>query len=175
MKKLLVLIVFLSFNILAITAQKFKPGVAIVKIEKNENYQIPNSILIEFTGHTHSIYFYADLAKKLKRRFKRGSIQVNFNYKLRANNPLQGDLNLIPKEKYSVTDFEVVCKINLPKYENLGGKFEFSKLNLMLNVSVFKNRKEQLKSILKVNTYKTIVTQNRKVSKTIVALITGNN
>jgi len=175
MKKRLLLTVFLSFNILAITAQKFKPGVEVVNIGKKENYNIPKSILIEFTGHTHSIYFYADLAKKLKRRFKKSSVEVNFNYYLSADNPWQHDLDLIPKEKYNATDFDVVCKINFSKYEKLGGEFELSRLHLMLNVSVFRNSIEQLKSILEVNTYKTIVTQNRKVSKTIVGVITENN
>ena len=60
MKNLFLLTVFLSFNILVITVQKFKLGVEVVNSEKKENDQIPNSILMEFTGHTHSIYFYAD-------------------------------------------------------------------------------------------------------------------
>lgn len=56
MKNLFLLPVFLSFNILAFTAQKFKPGVEVVNSEKKENDQIPNSILTEFTGHTLNLF-----------------------------------------------------------------------------------------------------------------------
>ena len=89
-----------------------------------------------------------------------------------SKNPWKHDLEITPKQKYLKKDFDVFCTVNFPKHKKLGGEFEFSRLNLMLHVRVFKNREEQLKSIIEVNSYRTIVTQNRKVSITIVKLFT---
>jgi len=176
MKKLFLLTLFLSFNISSIFAQKFKPSVEVIEFMKSDNYVAPKSILIEFTGHTHSIYFYSDLAKKLKRRFKRKSIKVRFNYNLSSKKPWKHDLDITPKEKYLIKDFDAFCEINYPIFKSWDIlKGEYGKQNLKLNVRLLKEDEIILKSILDVYTYKTILTQNKKVSKTIVMLITESN
>lgn len=171
MKKL-ILLILITTSCATTKSKKFKAGAEIFQIEKSENYKKPTSVLVEFLGHTHSIYFYSDLAKRLKRQFKRKSIKVDFNYILSAKNPFEKDVNLIPKTRYEKGNYNLVCKISFPKYEKIGGSFEFSKLNFKLNFRVLKKSKIQLKSVLNVNTYKTILTQNRKLSKLIVKLIT---
>ncbi|WP_347173301.1 hypothetical protein [Polaribacter uvawellassae] len=182
MKKIIVIIsVFLCFSVVAQKDKRFKPGVEIIQVEKKSNYQVPKSILIEFTGHTHSITYYKDLAKKLQKRFKRKSIKVDFNYSLSAENPFESDLKKIPKRKLKKEGFESTLQITIlpsktPKDWLNYKDINYRKTQYILVVKLDdKLTKEIIKITLNTHAYYTILTQNKKVSNTIVKILTEKN
>lgn len=165
----------MCYTTVAQKSKKFKEGVEIITLEKVENYQTPRSILIEFTGHTHSIHFYLDLAKKLKRKLNRKSIKVNFNYTLSAPNSFQTDLDLIPKDRYKAENYNVLFHIGYKGMESWSSRsLDSNRQNIKLHSSLLKDNNVQIIAILDVNTYKTILTQNRKVSNLLVKILTEN-
>ena len=180
MKKYYFLFLLLNLNI-SILAQEFKTGVKIIKIEKKENYKTPKSILIEFTGHTHLINFYKDLAKKLNKDFKRKSIKVRFNYSLNADNSLESDLKEIPKRKFNTEKFESVLNVKIKFLKKPNEWLNYKDVNYRKTQFLLESRlnnklkKEILRVDLNTHAYYTIATQNKKVSKTIVNLITEKN
>jgi hypothetical protein len=66
MKKIfLLLLISLSTISFSQRKEKFKKDVQLIEKQIDSSFQTPQSILFEFYGNTHLIYFYKDLAKNL--------------------------------------------------------------------------------------------------------------
>lgn len=175
MKRIVLLITLLiGFNTFSQKKGKFKPGVKIIELKKIEEYKKPKSILFVFKGHTHSINYFLDLEKRVRRSFK--DIRINFNYHLNAENSLQSDLQKIPSIKYNKNNYEATGYISITDFKIWNNNVsESNKLNYNLN---FKMEDLNLNSLitlkLNVNSYSTILTQNKKLNKAIYKAILEN-
>lgn len=177
MKRILLLIILLlSLNTFSQKSKKFKPGVKIIKNQKIEEYKNPNSILFIFKGHTHSINYFLDLKKRIRSVFKRKikkEFKINFNYDLNAKNPFKSDLDNIPSKKYNEEEYESICQISISYSKDWDNNLlEKRKQNYYLNIELKDVNSNLLIAFkLNVNSYYTILTQNKKSSKLIYKAI----
>ncbi len=183
MKRILLLIILLiGINGFSQKSGKFKPGVKIIENEKIEKYKKPNSILFIFKGHTHSINYFLDLKKKIRKTFKKKMkkefkhFKLNFNYDLNAKKPFKFDLDKIPSKKYNKKEYESVCHISISDFRGWDNQLiKNRKQNYNLNVELKDINSNQLITLkLNVNTYYTILTQNKNSSKLIYKTIIEN-
>ena len=124
MKRILLLIILLfSLNTFSQNSGKFEAGVKIIENEKIEGYKKPKSILFIFKGHTHSINYFLDLKKRIRKTFKKKmkkyfkNFKLNFNYDLNAEKPFESDLKNIPSKKYNKKEYESICQISLSDFK----------------------------------------------------------
>jgi hypothetical protein len=177
MKRILFLmILLLSLNTFSQKNEKFKPGVKIIDKEKIEEYKNPKSILFIFKGHTHSINYFLDLKKRIRKTFKKKikkGFKLNFNFNLNAESPFKSDLNKIPSKKYNEKEYESICQISISDFKGWDNHLlEKRKQNYNLNVELKDANSNLLISLkLNVNSYYTIITQNKKSSKLIYKTI----
>ena len=177
MKRILFLmILLLSLNTFSQKNEKFKPGVKIIDKEKIEEYKNPKSILFIFKGHTHSINYFLDLKKRIRKTFKKKmkkGFKLNFNFNLSAESPFKSDLNKIPSKKYNEKEYESICQISISDFKSWDNHLlEKRKQNYNLNVELKDANSNLLISLkLNVNSYYTIITQNKKSSKLIYKTI----
>jgi hypothetical protein len=180
MKRILFLIILLlSLNTFSQKNEKFKSGVKIIENEKIEKYKNPKSILFIFKGHTHSINFFLDLKKRIRKIFKKKmkkefkDFKVNFNYDLNAKKSLKSDLDNIPSKKYNEKEYESICQIFISDFK--GWDYHLSKKrkqNYNLNIELKDINSSLLIAFkLNVSSYYTIATQNKKSSKLIYKTI----
>ena len=176
MKRILLLIIILfSLNTFSQNSEKFEPGVKIIENEKIEEYKNPKSILFIFKGHTHSINYFLDLKKRIRKTFKKKmkkdfkNLKLNFNYDLSANNSLKSDLDNIPSKKYNEKEYESTCHISISDFEGWDNHLlEKRKQNYNLNIELKNINSIKLITLkLNVNSYYTILTQNKNSSKLI--------
>ena len=123
-------------------------------------------------------YFVAAPYKKLKNRFKESSIRIDFNFNLKASNPLKEDLEAIPKEKHSSREYELIGRIDNLFYKDWGHNIIFAVSSKQYNKSKYAFSKKNiivLECILDVNTYNHIGTQNKKLSKLLFKIIVAEN
>jgi hypothetical protein len=183
MKRILFLmILLLGLNTFSQKNEKFKPGVKIINKEKIEEYKNPKSILFIFKGHTHSINYFLDLKKRIRKTFKKKmkkgfkDFKLNFNFSLNAESPFKSDLNKIPSKKYNEKRYESICQISISDFKAWDNHLEINKRkqNYNLNLVFKQNKTKDKKGILKinVNSYDTILTQNKNSSKLIYQAIT---
>jgi hypothetical protein len=169
MKKYLVILLFVTSICLSQEEKSFKIGVKIVNLDKADSYKVPKSILFEFNGNTHLVNHYLDLAKKIRRQFKKEGVKAKFNYNLLGTNPLKSDMNSIPKKKFNFKDFDVVCKYNINNFKGWDDHlFRYRKQNYKANLILQKENEVLLKMTIDINTYYTISTQNKNTSKIIL-------
>lgn len=159
MKKLLFLlfIVITSFSF-SQKKKPFKTGVILIQIQKDSSYSKPESVLFEFSGHTHLINFYKDLSKKIKKSFKRSKIKTAFNYNL-----IDGNF-----EKHYIIKIN-----NFKKFNNNDDDVHKRKQQFNLEINLQEKGKTISHATLKVNTLFTILTQNKAVSKEIYRIISS--
>lgn len=177
MKKLLFLLLIIPP--LCFSQIKFKKGVKVLEVTKSPDFKTPKSILFEFTGDTHLIYYYLELSEKLKKRAKKHDIKVGFNYKLNSKTPLKDDLETIPKKIESRDNYDSRCHVfyqyveNPKKWIKNGGDPTYRKMTHNMNFRLFnKNNDEILFTKFDIHSYFTIVTQSKKTSKKFFKLIT---
>ena len=180
MKRILLLIILLlSLNTFSQKSKKFEPGIIIIKNQKIEDYKNPKSILFIFKGHTHFINYFLDLKKRIQKTFKKKmkkelkDFKIDFNYDLNAKKPFKSDLDNIPSKKYNEKEYESICAISISYSEDLDNHFlEKRKLNYNLNIELKDVNSNLLIDFkLNVNSYYTILTQNKKSSKLIYKAI----
>ena len=180
MKRILLLIILLlSLNTFSQKNKKFEPGVKIIENQKIEEYKNPKSILFIFKGHTHSINYFLDLKKRIRKTFKKKmkkefkDFKVNFNYDLNAKKPFKSDLEKIPSKKYNEKEYESICQISISDFK--GWDYHLSKKrkqNYNLNIELKDINSSLLIAFkLNVSSYYTIVTQNKKSGKLIYKTI----
>lgn len=183
MKKILLLIVLLAgMSSFSQKNEKFKSGVKIIEKEKIKEYKKPKSILFIFKGHTHSIHYFLDLKKRIRKDFKKRMkkefkhFKLNFNYDLNAEKPFKFDLKKIPSKKYNKNEYESICYISLSDLKGWDNELiEKRKQNYNLNIELKTTNLDSLITLkLNVNTYYTIVTENRNSSKLIYKTIMEN-
>lgn len=142
--------------------------VSVLEINKDSTYQKPESILFVFTGHTHLINYYKDLANTLKKDFREKNIKVNFNYYLAAEKSFQVDLNNIPKQKFYYKKYTAVCSLNVSyPYEHRRRIY-----GLDFNSKTTDSLKTKLKGILAIKFTHTISDYSKESSKKLVEIIT---
>tara|TARA_R110002126_G_scaffold290263_1_gene446854 strand:- start:3102 stop:3629 length:528 start_codon:yes stop_codon:yes gene_type:complete len=174
MKKGILIILFSIISINFSQSQnkiKFKPGIELIENNFKTEYKNPESILFVFNVVGCEANYYMNLAKNLKKRFKKSNTKVKFNFEI--NTTLE--IEQIPKKKYSENDFELTCFIstsNMNSWDN--HLIEKRKQNYDLNLIFEKiSTKENTGKItLNINSYYTIITQNKNSSKLICELIT---
>jgi|TARA_B110000914_G_C15517756_1_gene474795 hypothetical protein len=183
MKKILLLVVLLAgMSSFSQKNEKFKSGVKIIDNEKIKEYKKPKSILFIFKGHTHSINYFLDLKKRIRKDFKKKmkkefkNFKLNFNYDLNAEKPFESDLKNIPSKKYNKNDYETICYISLSYFKGWDNELiEKRKLNYNLNIELKTINLDPLITLkLNVNSYYTILTENRNSSKLIYKTIMEN-
>lgn len=182
MKKIiLLLIVFIGINAFSQNKESFKPGVKLIEGQKIENYKNPNSILFVFKGHSHSINFFLDLEKKIRKKFKKnkkkgGKIELNFNYNLSTQNSLKHDLEKIPMKKYDRKEYESICHISISDIKGWDHHLlKKRKQSYTLDVELKDVNLSALKTFkLNVNSYYTILTQNKKSSSLMYQTLLEN-
>jgi hypothetical protein len=172
---LLLIILLIGTNSFSQKKEKFKPG---VKLEENtiiSDFKSSNSILFIFKDDTHLINFYLDLTKRLKKRFKKSNKKIDFNYELFSTKPFESDLNSIPKKTFLKADYDLICLISTSNFKGFDNHLiEKRKQNYDLNLKLEKSETNELVETAKinVNSYYTIITQNKNSSKLIYDLIT---
>ena len=172
---LLLMISLIGTNSFSQKKEKFKPR---VKLEENtiiSEFKSPSSILFIFKGDTHLINFYLNLAKRLKKRFRKSNQKIDFNYELYNPKPLESDLNSVPNKIFHKADYELICLISTSNLKNWDNHLiEKRKQNYDLNLKLEKIETNELVETAKinVNSYYTIITQNKNSSKLIYDLIT---
>ncbi|WNW02743.1 hypothetical protein RRF68_04860 [Tenacibaculum sp. HL-MS23] len=150
---------------------KFKPGVQIIENSFKTEYKNPESILFVFNIVGCQANFYMNLAKNLKKRFKRTNTKVKFNFNI--NTKLE--IEQIPKKKHSEKSFELICFVstsNMNSWDNhlIEKRKQNYNLNLLFEKIKTKEKTETIK--LNINSYYTIITQNKNSGKLICKLIT---
>jgi hypothetical protein len=183
MKKMFLLIVSLiSLTISSQNNKKFNPGVKLIENKKIESYKSPKSILFIFKGDTHLINYYLDLKKRIRKTFKKKmkkdfkNFKLNFNYNLTSKNPYKFDLENIPSKNYSKNKYESICYISMSDFKGWDNNLlEKRKQNYNLNIELTGLNSIQLMTfILNVNSYFTIITQNKNSSKLIYKTLMEN-
>ena len=103
----------------------------------------------------------------MKKDFK--NLKLNFNYDLNANNSLKSDLDNIPSKKYNEKEYESTCHISISDFEGWDNHLlEKRKQNYNLNIELKNINSIKLITLkLNVNSYYTILTQNKNSSKLI--------
>lgn len=178
MKKFLILFcfLFLGANTFSQEKVKFKPGVSILEKEKTSEFKKPSSILFVFKGDTHNVYNFLDLEKEITKRFEKAQeknesqCQFVFNYKLEAENPLEHDVESMPKKRYSEAVFETVCYLYTSEIKSWHHHLnKRRKQHYQLHIYLKNKESERiiLKLVLDVKTYHTILTQNKNISKLV--------
>ena len=159
---------------------EFRPGVQIFENEINPKYKTPSSILFVFGGGTHSIRYYLDLKKEIRTQFRKHKkkefkkFKLKFSFDLKSKKPLKNDLATIPSSKYHYENFEIICFITISDFNGWDNHLiEKRKQNYLLNLKLvnWKTNQTMLKLKLNVNSYYTILTQNKNSSRLIVDAI----
>jgi len=179
---LLLIILLIGLNTFSQNNGKFKSGVKIIENKKIEEYKNPRSILFIFKGHTHSINYFLDLKKRIKKIFKKKmkkgfkDFKLNFNYDLNAEKSFKSDLDNIPSKKYNKKEYESICHISISDFKSWDNySIEKRKQNYNLNIELKDINSALLITLkLNVNTYFSILTQNKKSSKLIYEMIMEN-
>ncbi len=167
-KRIFLALVFMSSFIYAQSEMEFSEKVEIIKYEQNENYTKPKVILFEFSGDTHSINYYLDLSKQLKKRFRKIGVKSKFNYNLHNPSPLKADLESIPERKFNKSDFQFVCYLKMKDFNSWDNHLlEKRKQNYKLEIKLEKMKNESVFILLDINTYYTIANQNKVIASTI--------
>jgi len=163
-------VLLLSFNGFSQRKKRFKKGAKIrTAIVHKEGAISGNSILFSYHGTTHYIYFYLDLTEKLKNVFQDSGKKMGFNYDLHDKDhlPLWDDLKSMPKEKEALNEYDLFCKINFVFFKP--SKNYWSKINFDIVLEIYDIKTSALlkTTTIQVKCYKTIITQNEKVSRLI--------
>lgn len=164
---ILMLMLFSAINSFTQTSGKFKPGVELIENNVLDSTKKSKSILFVFEDHTHFIDHYLNLAKKLKRAFKKSEVTIDFEYRLSADNPLPSDLELIPKESPKTTGFDAICTITTAQFKFWDDHLITKrKQNHNLIFELIQEENKVLIETGKINikTYYTISTENKKLS-----------
>ncbi len=152
--------------------QKFKPQVKIIENSYKAENRNPKSILFVFDVIYCLGDFYVDLAKNLKEKFKNSDTKVECSFLINTTIGVED----IPKNKYSKNDFELVCFVEISDtktWDNDLRNIRKRKQNYDLNFLFKKSKAEQKIGMIKlnINSYYTIMTQNKNSSKLIRGLI----
>lgn len=142
--------------------------VSVLEISKDSTYKKPESILFVFTGHTHLIYYYKDLAKTLEKDLKEKNIKANFNYYLSAEKSFQIDLDNIPKHKFYYKNYTAICSLNV----SYPYKHRRRIYGLEFNSKTTDSLKSKLKGTLALKWVHTIIDPSKETSKKLISLIT---
>lgn len=175
MKK--ILIVFLILPIFLCHGQKrgkFRKGAVIIEKTVSKNYTTPQSIYFVFKDDTHLVNFYKDLQHNLENVFDKSNIRLGFEYMLSSKNPLKNDLENVPKTTENYTDFQVIVAISLKFVKSVNShNIYLRKQNYNINLELVdvKLNSSELKAVINVKTYNTIVTQNKKSAAKIYDIL----
>lgn len=169
MKKILLILLFSTVFCSSQMNVKFNKGVHVLKSYKTENFINPKSILFEFSGDTHLVNYYSDLAKKIKKQFRKRGIKSRFNFNLYNPKPLESDVENIPNKKYVREDFDLVGTIELKDFKSWDNHLiEKRRQNHKLNIQLRNNKETVFSVLLDIYTHYTIATQNKDIVKTIL-------
>ncbi|QTE24113.1 hypothetical protein [Polaribacter cellanae] len=171
--KSFILFFLVSFSTVIFSQEKkeFKTGVKLIEKEIISKHQLPKTILFEFSGDSHLIYFYKNLSKKIKKRFKKNGIKTAFNYNLKEAS-LKEDIKEIPTKKHSSENYNQLCKIEIDNFKNFNNyKIKERKQKFNLDFNFIENNKIVLKGTMQVSTNNTIITENKKISKELYHLL----
>lgn len=179
---ILLIILICSLNAFSQNSENFETGVKIIENKKIEEYDKPKSILFIFKGHTHYIYYFLDLKKRLRKTFRKNlkkdfkSFKLNFNYDLNTENPLEVDLKNIPSKKYNEREYELICQISISDIKGWDNHLiKKRKVNYNINIEIKEVDSRLLTGAkLNVNSYFTIITQNKESGKLIYNAIMGD-
>tara|TARA_B110000116_G_scaffold90421_1_gene78640 strand:+ start:61 stop:597 length:537 start_codon:yes stop_codon:yes gene_type:complete len=178
MKKnlLFLLLIHIVTNSFSQKKELFKPGANIVENTIVSEFNSKSSILFIFKDDTHLINFYLDLARNIKKQFRKSRRKVKFNYELFSKKPFELDLKSMPKKTFKKVNFDIICSISTTfngGWDNdiTGGR----KQNYNLNLRIVESKKNILleSAKIKINSVRTIITQNINSSKLIYNLITN--
>ncbi|MDD7915162.1 hypothetical protein [Polaribacter ponticola] len=173
MNKILLILLMSSTVFYSQKKEHFKSGTEVLKFKKLSSFKIPKSILFEFSGDTHLIYYYLDLSKKIEKRFNKEEIKVEFNYNL-TEGTYDEDLKKIPKKISNPKNYDAFCKMQIKSFKNLKrNKIGEMKQVYDLELNLLENEKTVLKATLNIKTYNTILTKNNRVSKDLLKMITN--
>ena len=102
MKKILLFLIFTQIvtNSFCQKNEIFKPGANLVENTIVSEFDAKSSILFIFKDDTHLINFYLDLAKKIKKQFRKSKRKIKFNYQLFSKKPFELDLKSMPKKTF---------------------------------------------------------------------------
>ncbi len=171
---LLIFILLIAINTYSQKKEKFKPKVELIENIIISDFKSPSSILFIFKDNTHMINFYLDLSKRLKKQFEKSNKKIDFNYELYSIKPLESDLNSIPKELFNRTNYELICLISISNFKNWDNHLiDKRKQNYDLNSKLERSETNELVKTarINVNSFHTIITQNKNSRKLICDLI----
>ena len=166
---LIVLAIIFSLNAYCQKSEKFKTGVGITENNFSEEIKESGSILFIFEVNGCEANFYNDLTKHIKKRFRKSKKKVAFNYNINTI----VETEKIPKKRKSLKDFELICRISVDNFKGWDNHLhEKRKQNYDLVFTLEKNESDLTQGVatINVNSYWTIVTQNRNTSKLIYEL-----
>lgn len=181
-RNLLVIALLISIHSFSQKEESFKPGVRVAKFEKESNYKTPQSILFIFSGDTHLVNYFLDLEKRIRKEFKKKKnrkskgLKMNFDYDLKGVHPLKSDLKKIPTKSYLKNKYESIAFVTISNVKGWDNQLHKKrKQHYNLNIELKNNNSETLLSLeLRVNTFHTILTQNKNLSELICEKIMMN-
>ena len=178
MKKILLFLIFTQIvtNSFCQKNEIFKPGANLVENTIVSEFDAKSSILFIFKDDTHLINFYLDLAKKIKKQFRKSKRKIKFNYQLFSKKPFELDLKSMPKKTFKKINYDIICYVSstfIRGWDNDMARGRKQKYDL--NLRIVKSPKKLLleSAKIKVNSVQTMITQNINSSKLIYNLITN--
>ena len=170
-------VIFLLILLMGINAncqknEKFKEGVKVTSKEIIFKLDSINSILFVFKGDTHLVDNYMSFTEELQNQAEQ--FDLSFIYDLFTKQPLESDLEPISKNMYDCLKHDVVCTINILSIKscdnNMGSKRK-QNYDLSVRLHSCNTNKTVMVTMLNVNSYYTISTQNKNLSKLIYSMI----
>lgn len=166
---LIVLGLILSLNIYSQESDKFKTGVELIEKNIPDEFKDSDSILFIFDVVGCQANFYNDLKKQIKKQFRKSNKKIRFNFNINTN----VEKEKIPTVKHSANEFDLTCQINVANFKGWDNDlYKKRKQNYDLVLKIKKNGSDSVNGLamINVNSYWTIVTQNRNTSRLIFKL-----
>lgn len=175
MRKIALLLFFVSGFCFSQSELEFKKGARIVEVFKSETYTSPKSILFRFEGDTHLISYFLELKKHLKKGLSKKGIKTGFIYNLNSKKPSKFDLKSIPKNKEKRKNYETLAIVSISFVKKLNSSWKhytninYRKTQHFLHVTILNEENRKIFSVkLDVHSYYTIVEESEVTSKVLI-------
>ncbi|TXE19972.1 hypothetical protein ES692_01560 [Psychroserpens burtonensis] len=138
MKKLYLFTIVLCSSLFSFS-QDLEIGVKLIENNTVKKVTSSKSVLFVIEDDTHYIHFYLDLARKIKRKLRKSTSAVDFNYEMSSEfKPFEFDLKRIPNKKYDKLNYDIVCFLETSNMKNFDATKERERViifDLDLNIS----------------------------------------
>lgn len=170
------IVVFTSFSVSSTAQRKGQSYASIVNSYVIQKFDLEsiNSILFEFKGDGERFTGkYIDLATRLRKHWKRRKKEVGFQYKLKYANKAKAAELIIPEDKNSQIEADLLCKIdtyNFKRKKMYDGVYEYS---FLMNIELIDAKTNAFLEFgqLKIVSNHDAIDNNKAITKLINQII----